>query len=304
MAKKYVRLVNKSEQTLPIPWGKSTIRFSPRGQPGSVQDLPEDAAEYCRGHYGDMLQVIEPTASVSSLIPNRAVEKFYVANMTGDPDAPEYVGEFFNLRTQKQQKEMNDNKQPQEFTCRLGRFNGLKQPGEWRYQGEGGRWQYNDKPVQVTTPGKVIRIPPYGRIEVTQEQQESILSTQREAPDGLRGRVIASRAPSGFEPDFDDTSWTLNRMRTWLGLIPGSGAKPMGRDIIGPAEEELRASFEDEDEADVALAKARFDMWTRCQLRAMDPQFRLPTEKDFNAALGREARAAKRSPKEQAPTAQ
>lgn len=298
MAKRSVRVVNKSEQRLPIPWGKSTIIFAPRGQPGSVQDLPEDAAAYCQGHYGEMLGIIEPSARIESLIEVKHVDKCYVANMTGDPDAPEFVGEYFNLRTKKNEKELNDNKQPQELRFRLGRFNGLKEPGTWRFKGDNG-WEYNSKPVQVTTPGRMIKIAPYSRVEVTKEQKETILSLDMSAPESLRGRIIESRAPSDFEPNFDDDFWTLDNMRTWLELIPGSGAKPMGRDVIGKSEAEIRAEVADEDEAEVAVNTARFDMWTRCTLRAQDPQFRLPTRKDFDASVGRKAKAAKQAAKKE-----
>ena len=293
MAKKSVRVINRSDQRLPIPWGKSTIIFAPRGQQGSVQDLPEDAAEYCRGHYGEMLGVIEPTSGIESLIEEHKVQEFYIANMTGDPDAPEFVGEYFNLRSQKNEKELNDNKQPQVLRYRLGRFNGLKEPGTWRFRGEHG-WQYNDKPVQVTIPGKLVTLAPYTRKKVTKEQMETILSCDRDTPQKLQGRVIISRPQSDFEPDFGDEFWTLDAMRTWLELVPGSGDRPMGRDVIGPSEAELRAGFADEDEADVAVNTARFDMWTRCFFRAADPRFKLPTKKDFDAALARKSKAAKK----------
>lgn len=301
MAKKSVRVINRSDQRLPIPWGKSTITFAPRGQQGSVQDLPEDAADYCRGHYGDMLGIVEASSDVESFIETTRIQEFYVANMTGDPDASEYVGEYFNLRTQKNEKELNDNKQPQILRYRLGRFNGLKEPGTWRFKGANG-WQYNDKPVQVTTPGRLLTIAPYTRKKVTQEQMETILAGDKDTPDKLRGRVILSRPPSDFEPNFDEEFWTLDSMRLWLEQIPGSGDKPMGRDIIGPSEYEIRAQYEDEDEAEVAVSTARFDMWTRCFLRSADPRFRLPSKRDFDAALARRAKAAKKIAKE-TPTA-
>jgi hypothetical protein len=283
MSRKTVRVVNRSESRLPIPWGKNTIVFAPRGQPGSVQDLPEDAAEYCRGHYGEMLGVIEPTSVVESFVEEQKHEEFYVANMTGDPDAAEFVGEYRNLRTDKMEKERNDNKQPQELKYRLGRF-----------QTVDGRWTTNDKPVQVTTPGKLLRIEPYTRKKVTRGQFETIMALDISAPMNLQGRVCQSRAPSDFEPNFDDPWWTIDRMRTWLSCIPGTGTKPMGRDIAGPSEAEIRAGFADEDEADVAVSTARFDMWVRCFMRAANLQFKLPSRKEFDASLARDAKAAKK----------
>jgi len=248
-----------------------------------------------------MLGVIEATSGVESLIEEHKVKEFYIANMTGDPDAPETVGEYFNLRTQKQEKEMNDNKQPQVLRYRLGRFNGLKEPGTWRFRGANG-WQYNDKPVQVTLPGKLVTIAPYSRKKVTLEQMETILAGDRDSPSNLQGKVIISRLPSDFEPNFDDPFWTLDAMRTWLELVPGSGDKPMGRDVIGPSEAEIRAQYavgdDDEDEAEIAVNTARFDMWTRCYFRSADPRFKLPTKKDFDASLARKAKAAKKIAKE------
>lgn len=301
MAKKMVRLVNRSENRLPIPWGKSTIVFNPRGQPGSVQDLPEDAAEYCRGHFGDQLGVIEPSSEVKSYVDEVRQQDYYVANMTGDPDAPDTVGEYFNNKTRKMESENNDNKQPQELRYRLGRFNGLKEPGTWRFQTVDGRWTTNDKPVQVTLPGKLVTIPPYSRRKVSKGQFDTILALDYSAPEKLRGRVVESRPASDFEPVFEDDWWTIDRMRTWLSLIPGTGDKPMGRDIIGPSESEIRAQAGDEDDADVAVSTARFDLWVRCFLRAADVRFRLPTRKEFDAAVARETKATKKKEVSPAP---
>jgi hypothetical protein len=74
----------------------------------------------------------------------------------------------------------------------------------------------------------------------------------------------------------------------------------MGRDIIGPSEAEIRAQYADEDEAEIAVSSARYDMWVRCFLRCADVRFQLPTRKDFDAALAREAKALKK--KESAPS--
>jgi hypothetical protein len=227
--------------------------------------------------------------------------------MTGDPDAPDTVGEYWSPRLQKNVPEMNDNKAPQELKFRLGRFNGLKMPGTWRYRVGPNEWAYNERPVQVTEPGKLIKIAPYSRIKVTEEQKESILATQRDAPKALSSRVILSRPPreDGFEPDYADREfWTLDNMRAYLELIPGSGGRPMGRDLIGPSEAEIRAKFADEDEADIAIEAARYDMWTRCFLRCADPKFKLPSKKEFDAAVARKAKAAKAAEKKQAQQAQ
>ena len=295
-----VRLVNNTDQRLAMVYNGTPIVFRPQGQPGSVLDLPQAAADYIRGHLGDQVKEIKG-GSYRSLVEQKKIETFYVANMSGNPDAPPFFEEDFRNKVSgapEVKQIYNELREPQTFKARLGAFHGIVGPGSFRYRDAQGNLVLNDKPTQVSWPGKMVEIPPYGRVEVSKEQFETLLQRDAERPKHVRGMIIPSRKPSGFEPD-DSDEWTIDKYRLWLSLVPATGDQAGGRDVMGPSEAEIRAQHKDLNalEMSLKLQQVRLDLLARCLLRAHNPKFTLPSEKDFRAA---EARAAKQTKNDKA----
>lgn len=293
----YVYLVNATDKPLSLVYEGTAIRFRPQGQPGSLVQLPKAAADYVRGHVGDQVKVVE-SASFKSLIEKPRVEVFYLANMSGNPDAPEFFEEeFVDVRTGKYEKKRtyNELREPQVFKARLGMYSGVKPPNTLRYKDGEGNMVYNKTDIQVTLPGRLIEIPPFGRVEVTREQFETLMQRDLNRPETRQGQLVKSRAPSEFEPEFNDPKWTIDNLRLWLELVPATGEKFGGKEVMGPSEADIKAanSSLSELELSMKLHEVRFDLWKRCALRAADPEFTLPKESDFNAAKARKAKGAK-----------
>lgn len=295
----FVHVVNNTEKRLSMVYDGAAIVFQPQGLPGSLLQLPKAAAEYVKGHLQEQVRIING-ASFKSIIEKPKFEVYYVANMSGDPDAAEYWEETFRNPVTGEgeiRKVYNELRHPQSFKARLGRFSGIKPPRTLLYRDGSGNLVWNDKEIQVTLPGQIIEVPAYGRIEVTKEQFETLIGRDLSRPEHLRGQIIRSRAPTDFEPDFNDPKWTIDALRQYLELVPSTGDKMGGRDVMGKSESEIRAENEHMTPTQLAmhLHDVRYKLWARCILRAMDPQFALPSEKEFSLAQARKVKAEKQS---------
>lgn len=289
---KYVRVVNTVDRRLPIQYGDAEIAFEPAGQFGSALELPKDAADFCLGHFGNLLMVIEPK---NLDFTNPEINKeYWIANMTGDPDAWSVrPAKQYNYAQQKWEvvEIINENRDPAPFVAALGRYNGFVDHWVTYIDGEP---QRNVKPTVVTIPGRKIEIPPYSRAKVTADQLSTLIGRDAEAPISTRGRIIVSRAPSSFEPIFegeDSEYWTLDRMRFWLTYMPMLAGFKAGKEIIGKSEAAIRAPLEAEKASatkiQMALHVARKETWIRCFFRAANPQFILPSRETFEKGFER-----------------
>lgn len=293
----FVHLVNVTDKRLHMVYDGAAITFQPAGHPGSLLQLPTSAAEYIKGHLRDQVRELDGS-TFKSHIERPKIEAFYVANMSGNPDAPEFFEEeFYDARDQefKKKKTRNELKMPQNFRARLGSFSGIKPPGTLRYKSANGEMVMNSNEVQVTLPGKMIEIPAYGRVEVTREQFETLAGRDYSRPAHLRGQIIRSRPYGEFEPDFDKHG--IDELRLMLELVPATGDKLGGKEVMGASEEEIRKECENlkltPTQTAMRLHQVRFDLWARCALRSADPQYHWPQEKDFAAARARKAKTVK-----------
>lgn len=293
----FVHLVNVTDARLSMVYDGAAIVFQPAGHPGSLLQLPTSAAEYIKGHLRDQVRELDGS-TFKSHIERPKIESFYVANMSGNPDAPEFFEEeFYDARDQefKKKKTRNELKLPQNFRARLGSFSGIKPPGTLRYKSASGEMVMNSQEIQVTLPGKMIEIPAYGRVEVSKEQFETLLGRDHNRPDHLRGQLIRSRPYSEFEPDYDKHS--IDELRMMLELVPSTADAQGGKEFMGPSEDEIRKECVSQQMTPTQIAmklhQARFELWARCALRSADPQYAWPQEKDFNAARARKAKTVK-----------
>lgn len=282
-----VRIVNRSDRHLSIPHPATGIDLSwePAGNPGDTRNYAPDAAQYALDHFGSLLEVV--TLGSGDLTAKTAKEaEFWIGNYSGDPDAwEEKPGQVW---TKEKGNHMgvirNGNKQPATFMGQLGRRSEIV-------------YTQRGFPENRTFPGYIVKIPPYSRLKVTADQFAVLIQRDAEQSAEYAGRIAEARAPQPFEPDLEDESWTIDRMRVWLKQVPAVPGVKAGKDVCGPSEKELKERFTSEgltgEQLEEALYGARYDLWVRCQLRAMRPNIKLPTEKDFNAALAREAKADK-----------
>lgn len=291
----FVHLVNVTDKRLSMVYDGASIVFQPSGHAGSLLQLPQSAAEYVKGHLRDQVRALDGS-SFTSHIERPRIESFYVANMSGNPDSPEFFEEeFYDARDDvlKKKKTRNELKLPQTFKARLGSFSGIKPPGTLKYKSESGEYVFNGKEIQVSLPGKMLEVPPYGRVEVTREQFETLNARDQARPDHLRGQIIRSRPYSEFEPDFNAHS--IDDLRLMLELVPSTSDKVGGKEVMGLSEAEIREQNKAMTPTQLAmlLHQVRFDLWARCALRSADPQYAWPSEKDFNAAKARRGKAEK-----------
>lgn len=298
----YVRLLSKSNKPLSIHYPDEgiDITWQPSGQPGSVVDLPEEAANFCLQHFGPLLEVLKP--EVQSLAKEEQRE-YWLANMTGDPDAwDERPAEVWDRNAHGGKGALvmstvkNGNKQPSTFVSYVGRVNDINK-GHFVYiNGQIQRQTDPDFNQSVTLPGKRLEIKPYERRQVTKTQFEVLLQRDSEQSIEYASKILESRPPSDFEPDFYDPEyWTSSKMQTWLEMTPNADGRKAGKHILGPTEAELEKETEGlgPTAKGQRLAAARYDLWTRCFFRMANPKVRLPTRKEFEAAVARKAKAAK-----------
>lgn len=282
-----IRIVNRSDRELSIPHPQTGVdmTWAPAGHPGDYRDYTPEMAQYAMDHFGPLLEVVTPENSDLTAQQQKAQE-YWLGNFSGDPDA--WEEKPAEIWTKEKGRHMgvirNANKQPATFRASLGKKSGpeVTPKGFW---------------LNRTYPGYIITIPPYSRVKVTADQLAVLIQRDAEQSAEYAGRIMEARGPVAFEPELEDDKWTIDRLRMWLKLCPAAPGVKAGKDICGPSEKELRAKLAanglEGELLDEALYTARYDLWVRCRLRAMNLNVKIPTEKDFNAAVAREAKASK-----------
>lgn len=299
MAETRVRLLNTTDKMLRLRYGGEPIVFHPHGMSGSVLALPPAVAAYVKGQLLDQVEEIAAAVSIS-YVDHQKVDRFYLANFSGDPDSPEFFEAKFTalngeLATKRIRNELHE---PRIFKARLGRESKIVDPGAHEYiDAQTGKKMRNTRPMQVTYPGKMVVIPPYTVVEVTKGQWQSILSQEYDKPDDYPRFIRVAREPSSFEPNYNDAWWTLNRLRSYLEMMPETNEREAGVAVMGDTEEERRALLKeagvDEDAIDLRIEADRFELFARAKIRAMDITYTLPTKAEFDAHVARRAKSDK-----------
>lgn len=299
MAVDRVRLLNTTDQVLRLRYNGKAIVFQPHGTQGSVQALPAAAASYVQGHVGNAVQVLAQEAAVS-YVEHKTVERFYLANFSGDPDSPaEYESKYITKDgNEASRKVRNEIHTPQVFKARLGRESKMVDAGAHMYIDPfSGKPERNKRPMQVTYPGKMLVIPPYTVVEVTAGQFQTLLNMEQDKPSEYPRFLRASRPPAAFEPDFNNPWWTLDRCRAFLEMFEETNEREAGAAVIGQSEKEMRdelaAADVDEDSIELLIEEERYKMFARCKIRCMDLAHVVPTKAEYDAHWARRAKAAK-----------
>jgi hypothetical protein len=192
------------------------------------------------------------------------VDTMWVANITGDPDAPDMVtGEpYMNKQGEKVIPQFPN---PRKNAMVVKRPYDL---GQQPYiEKDGSESALNLAKIMVV-------IPPLGRRQLSKDIGEWMLNRDRITDPGARGRLMKSRAPSSFEPDM---TWPLDEMRIYIKLCDASKE-------VGASEATITAEGGDVD-------AAKRTLWPRLFMLLVNPEVRLPTRQEFNEYMRGEGQA-------------
>lgn len=198
----------------------------------------------------------------------------WVANVTGDPDAPPTI-----KRRKFENKRWGDEEVP----------NPKAEPLDLVRFIDGGMVEYTTKDgvLEAKNMGKQeIRINAFKRIELPALIANWFLQRDGNQDVPMRGCAIRSRAPSNFEPDM---GWDLDQMRRYLKLVDikadlGPSDQEVNDRVLKKHGELLKTNKEEFYElCDIAVFDAKVTCMKRLFMRLVDPRYRLPTKKEFDS---------------------
>lgn len=270
----FATLQNLTERPLPVVYKGRAKTIPPKGTLSETADF----IAFAKKQFGNFVVELTEQATVSYVEPEPDTDMF-VANMSGDPDAPL----SFITATKKNKKsglwedvvEPNENRAAQVVEESLGQrhvnYEGMLAMG-------GGETTFTQIGTNtVTKLGKTIRILPFQRVKVPRELGYELLKRDAQRPRHQRGKVVKARSPESFEPKM---SWSLEQKRAWLELVDDTFRKNPA--ALGPTEDELRAQHPDKEVADAIVAEANHALYARCFVRMVpDNGNPLPTARDF-----------------------
>ncbi len=204
--------------------------------------------------------------------PELAQQTIWVANLTGNPDAPDEVNERRVGQDRKwtDVKVKNPNKEPRTLAREM----------------KGGHKAYIAKDgglVQLSLPSTQWEIPPFRRRPMPAIAADWFLNRDAHGG-GSRGAAIKSRPQSEFEPDM---SWPLDDMRIYLRFVDADANLGIGEDELS------KTAIKKKWDAKVVaeeLRKAKQACFKRLYFRLVNPDYRLPTREEFmEVKLGKSA---------------
>ena len=230
--------------------------------------------------------VIEVKDDFGSEFNDKDDTRIWLANMTGDPDAPsEITTEMYDSKLRRHVPD----RQP----------NPIKTPRLLKEWAEGGQKQYTAKdgtPEALNLPGKWQVLPQFRRKQFDKGTAQWFMNRCSNATVQAQGyntcAAIKSRPPSAFEPD---NGWSLDDMRVYLKLTDADAPLgPTEAEIAGMAKDVPDSEYDSEDyERRVRTAKR--ECMKRIYFRLINPKYRLPTKKAFDEFTGAK-KPAKRGP--------
>jgi hypothetical protein len=268
------------------------VEIGARGSTTGVRDMTVEEYQALQADYGEKVGLVERGAKSISKFVAPKIERVWVANMTGNPDAPDLVPGF-NRDAQFGDLEPNPNKKARTLYLQgVGRY-------DEEIRSEGGII------IKKTWPGREVSLEPFTQIEVTAGEAHAFLNMDATMPDGHRGSCIRSEDISNiFQPEI---SWDLDTRRAYLEMLPEDGELfPAGKKVMGPSEGELRESLVGQMPRQVAeaLDAAKRACWERIVLRLFRPSIRKPTQRQFEQFVSKKLPSAKVKAKKVAPAAE
>jgi hypothetical protein len=268
------------------------VELGPRGTQAGLRDMTVEEFRALQADYGDKVGIIERGAKSISKFVQPKVQRVWIANMTGNPDAPAMVPGF-NNKGEFGDLEPSPKKLPRTLYIQgVGRY-------DEEIRSEGGII------LKKTHPGREVSLEPFSQIEVTKGEAHAFLIADQLLPEEHRGACVLSEDISGlFQPEI---SWDLDTRRAYLEMLPEDGSEfPAGKKVLGPSEAEIREAHKDEHPREIARAldQAKKTCWERIVLRLFRPAVKKPTQKQFEQFLSKKLPAsAKPVKKKPAPVA-
>lgn len=279
---KYVLLKNQTKETKVAIFGEYRIVFGPSGGEDSEQAVEAELAESVLRQLGPAVSKIDMGEVGGEYVSDEVPQMVWLANITGNPDAPDMVvaGHYLDRETQQRKQALAANL--------------AKEPKDIRELCKGAQTVIHtiSGPWGKTGPGKVLELPAYNRAEFPIDEARWLL---RRSGTGPIKSVMKCRpyVRGEFEPN---KSWGLNDLRAWLAMVDPTTEKD---NKLGPREEEILASIKTQmvaekgkalsktEEATAArraaqeLFKAKTLALKRCYFRLVDPKYPHPTEDEF-----------------------
>jgi hypothetical protein len=207
-----------------------------------------------------------------------------IANMTGNPDAPDTVKvkAFIN----------------KQWTL-VDAPNPLKQSRTLKKEMKGAMREQMNKfgnVEGVNDFGRSLTIPRYTRVFMSKADADWWMSREYNRSPEYRGESILSRPPSSFEPNMN---WSLSDMRLYLKVVdPDAKEIPTDDEARTQAVKNLQAEYRKMHDKSVKasdpalikfvdnglqreLHKAKKEAMIRLFFRLADPQYKLPTRQQF-----------------------
>ena len=252
-----LRLLAKEEKI--VNWNDQIIRL----QPGSERTFAPELAAYVVQELGPLVEDVSQKDLAGIYEDAAKPRTLWVANMTGDPDAAEYI-------TRMRINNVTRAREPVPFP------NTLRNPMHIKRRHQGGEIPYTDRwgqPTSYYAPSTIIDLPPYQRRELPYHIGKWFITRENMKPEHERGRAVVSRAPSTFEPDM---GWDLDDMRLYLHLCDS-------RAELGPDEAEVRRAAPAMQQ-EVSLHDAKRLVMKRLHFRVANPKVMLPKRGPFETA--------------------
>ena len=205
----------------------------------------------------------------------------WVANVTGNPDAPSTVADRRYDKTVMRYTEVqipNPNLKPYPVAREL----------------KGGHRQYTARDgglVQESLPSKTWVVPTYRRVPMPEAVADWFVNRDAMTGPG-RGAVIVSRPRSDFEPDL---TWSYEDMRNYARLTdPTMELGPEEGKLAQTVKEEIdQLAFENKwvprkiavelkERSKEALRKAKQELFHRLYFRLVNPDYPLPTRTEYS----------------------
>jgi hypothetical protein len=286
MSSEFSTLQNLTERPLQVVYKGRGKTIPPKGSLTETKDF----IAFAKGKFGNFVAELTEQSTVS-YVDEQPDTDMFIANMTGDPDAPL----SFVVATRKNKKsglhedvvEENENRSAQVVEESLGQRH-INYEGSLRMGG--GETTYTPIGTNtVTKIGRTIRILPLQRVKVPRELGYELLKRDAQRPRHQRGKVIRARPPEAFEPKM---SWSNEQKRAWLELADDEFRKNPGK--LGQTDAEIRAANPDSEVANALIAQQGHELYARCFMRMVPNNGNpLPDEKDFELYAREQAKLKK-----------
>lgn len=228
---------------------------------GEEKSFTKEVASAFSNECGPLVDAVYTDSIGGVYQDKRQATTMWVANITGNPDAPEFVyrNKVTDMKTGYVEKVSYPNPIRQAFDIKA-KMHG----SEIQYAGPHG------DPESRMSPAILFEVPAFNRCELPIAYAKWLLNRDRVSDFINRGRLMKSRAPWVFEPTMD---WSLEEMQVYLSLCDAKAK-------LGEREPDLKARV-DRNDFDRELFDAKRFMMKRLFFRIANPDVKLPTKQMF-----------------------